>query len=457
MASLFGSDSDTDEDITSTISPSSPSSPSALSNLTQILLSLLSLHNTIHPVDAISNSPVIHPLHKEALEKHAHEVNLDDSLKELYFNSGNNKYKERLGRGDYYVHVAKSSGPPSQHHAKVVTHISSTLGFKVSTDPSLSPDVVVHLSDEDPKQKEEHVKPIKGGTVLVFNPSTSTYSSTLHPPPLSTVNPTVSTFLTQSPSTDSLLTSLSTVSLTLHESLTSPTSITLINCANTILRMGFCVVTSVADKSLISALGTSFKSDLSSALNSVLTRYNVDVTKGEDGGIGFKEVSMREDYRCDIRDGPKVKEMQEEIEALKNNHVVSTIVSLAMNSTSRPPTLRNRHMGNYGRYNFNGGGPSSMYPPQHPFRERYKPPRLCEPGFTRRHPPLNYRPRPPSPLHQRVLQRGRRERGREDEGTDGVRSGEPIFGCMREDDERGGGGKEDYGGHVDEATFGFRR
>jgi hypothetical protein len=72
---------------------------------------------------------------------------------------------------------------------------------------------------------------------------------------------------------------------------------------------------------------------------------------------------MREDYRCDIRTGPHLSQLQAEVSALKDNDTIRTIVTMACNSTDRSCSKNRIHMGNYGRHNFNGGGPSGPYPP----------------------------------------------------------------------------------------------
>lgn len=89
----------------------------------------------------------------------------------------------------------------------------------------------------------------------------------------------------------------------------------------------------------------------------------MDITDADqdcEESVSFNELSMREDYRVDIRRGPSLTAAENTVayENFRSNPSVLKIVSLCQHS---PRTKL--HAGNFGRWNFNGDGPSAPPPP----------------------------------------------------------------------------------------------
>jgi Phytanoyl-CoA dioxygenase (PhyH) len=144
--------------------------------------------------------------------------------------------------------------------------------------------------------------------------------------------------------------------------------------AESALRMhGYCIISGLlhAERSKCLQYGEAAKSDLNAAA-AILKEQGIDLfqpsasTKEPDA---YRELSMREDCRMDLRHGPALSALrsskgnssitytaldQEDKDAfLRGNANILSIVRRVMN----PPVSKERSAGNYGRYNFQGRGP----------------------------------------------------------------------------------------------------
>ena len=168
--------------------------------------------------------------------------------------------------------------------------------------------------------------------------------------------------------------SSATVSLSVHERENGFLNPTLLNKAVIAIRQhGYCIVSGLLHKEIRICLdyGAAAMADIQTA-SEILKHEGVDLFDPsqslQEPGI-YRELSMREDCRMDIRHGPaldairgprggasmtfKAMDQGDENMFLRGNKNILSIVRRAMN----PSTPKHRSIGNYGRYNFEGSGP----------------------------------------------------------------------------------------------------
>jgi Phytanoyl-CoA dioxygenase (PhyH) len=168
--------------------------------------------------------------------------------------------------------------------------------------------------------------------------------------------------------------STATVALSVHERTSGYLQVTSLRKAESALRIhGYCIVSGLlsAERSTCLQYGEAAKSDLNAAAD-VLKRQGIDLfhpltsTKEPDA---YRELSMREDCRMDLRHGPALSALrgsegnssrtytaldrEDKSSFLRGNANILAIVRRVMN----PPVSKERSAGNYGRYNFQGRGP----------------------------------------------------------------------------------------------------
>lgn len=164
------------------------------------------------------------------------------------------------------------------------------------------------------------------------------------------------------------------VALSVHERTSGQLQAASLRKAESALRtFGYCIISGLlyADRSTCLQYGEAAKSDLNGAAT-ILKEEGIDLfhpsasTKEPDT---YRELSMREDCRMDLRHGPALSRLrgsegnssvtytaldQEDTNAfLRGNANILSIARRAMN----PPVSKVRSAGNYGRYNFQGRGP----------------------------------------------------------------------------------------------------
>jgi hypothetical protein len=177
-----------------------------------------------------------------------------------------------------------------------------------------------------------------------------------------------------SQSTERRLLSLATISLSVHERENGYLNSTLLSKAVMSLKeFGYCVVSGLLykEREICLEYGAAAMSDIHAAA-AILKSQDVDIFQPSlsiHGPGSYRELSMREHCRMDIRHGPALEALrgengnsavvykasdQGDINSfLRGNVNILSIVRRAMN----PCTPKHRTVGNYGRYNFEGSGP----------------------------------------------------------------------------------------------------
>mmetsp|Transcript_18213 Transcript_18213/g.21029 ORF Transcript_18213/g.21029 Transcript_18213/m.21029 type:complete len:525 (+) Transcript_18213:20-1594(+) len=147
---------------------------------------------------------------------------------------------------------------------------------------------------------------------------------------------------------------------------------------------GYCIIRSLLDVERCSQWGQAVLNDFKSAAEILLERDLIDLYNPQDSACDpqtYRELSMREDLRLDLRDGPCLREMREQERKecvlipynASESHVPFILSSKregSGNSCLRfhpnvieivrktlNPTITNLFKGNFGRFNFDGGGP----------------------------------------------------------------------------------------------------
>jgi hypothetical protein len=136
---------------------------------------------------------------------------------------------------------------------------------------------------------------------------------------------------------------------------------------------GYCIVSGLLYSQIQTCrdYGAAAVSDVQAA-SAILKNEGIDLFEPSQSSVEagtYRELSMREDYRIDIRHGPalealrgrdgnssityKASVQEDNNNFLRGNAAILAIVRRAMN----PSTPKDRCMGNYGRYNFGGSGP----------------------------------------------------------------------------------------------------
>jgi len=147
---------------------------------------------------------------------------------------------------------------------------------------------------------------------------------------------------------------------------------------------GYCIIRSLLDAERCYKWGQAVLDDFKNAAEILLTRDLIDLYNPQDSACdpqAYRELSMREDLRMDLRDGPRIREIREqerqECDLLPHNatesHVPSILSSRRKGSSKSclrfhpnvieivqktlNPTVASLYKGNFGRFNFDGGGP----------------------------------------------------------------------------------------------------
>ena len=170
------------------------------------------------------------------------------------------------------------------------------------------------------------------------------------------------------------LLSTATVSLSVYERENGLLTPTLLNKAVWAIRQhGYCIISGLLHSETKACMdyGRAAVTDIHAAAT-ILKRQGIDLFEPslsiQEPGI-YRELSMREDCRMDIRHGPaldvlrgpsggtsttyKASDQGDANVFLRGNKSILSIVRRAMN----PTTAKDRSTGNYGRYNFEGSGP----------------------------------------------------------------------------------------------------
>lgn len=149
--------------------------------------------------------------------------------------------------------------------------------------------------------------------------------------------------------------------------------------AVTLLRdTGYCVIRNLLDKTQSVQYGQAVLQDLELAADMLQKEHNVHLKEAGGGSSNngndyptFRELSMREDLRMDIRDGPYLRKLRGPLgnqprrytaqsttrtDFLRGHPDILEIVQRVMN-----PVDTELSVGNYGRYNFDGSGPDGTH------------------------------------------------------------------------------------------------
>lgn len=147
---------------------------------------------------------------------------------------------------------------------------------------------------------------------------------------------------------------------------------------------GYCIVRNLLDQTKCRAWGQAVLQDLRDASQILLTRDQIDLYHPHDSRQepqSYRELSMREDLRMDLRDGPRMRKMragegcgvpdtqapaivhhafsyESDQSCLRFHPTVLHIVQQTLN-----PTDATLAPGNFGRFNFDGSGPDGSPQP----------------------------------------------------------------------------------------------
>lgn len=147
---------------------------------------------------------------------------------------------------------------------------------------------------------------------------------------------------------------------------------------------GYCIIRSILDTEACCRWGKAVLTDFKTAAESLLKRDKIDLYHPQDSEQDpqtYRELSMREDLRIDIRDGPCMREERarehhecerspRNKEKLHGSAIISDLGQTSHKSCLRfhpsvieivqrtmNPTDDKLYKGNFGRFNFDGGGP----------------------------------------------------------------------------------------------------
>ena len=137
-----------------------------------------------------------------------------------------------------------------------------------------------------------------------------------------------------------------------------------------LLEHGFVVIRDLFPRADVEKWGDAALRDFESALSVLKTRDGIDLlSPGGDRHrpagsnkepLSYHELAMREDLRCDLRNGAAFKQMRhDDVDAqrLRAHPCIVQIVQQAFNPRGR------HYRGNFGRYNFDGTGPDGSHMP----------------------------------------------------------------------------------------------
>ena len=176
------------------------------------------------------------------------------------------------------------------------------------------------------------------------------------------------------------LLSAATVSLSVHEQTTGSMSTHSIRRAVVAMQKhGYCIVSGLlyTERQRCLDFGAAVLSDLHSAAAMLLRQEGIDLynpAASTKDPATYRELSMREDFRMDIRHGPALHKIRGCVggnapititavdsalkdDFLRGNANVLSIVRRVMN----PIISKELSAGNFGRYNFEGSGPDGSY------------------------------------------------------------------------------------------------
>lgn len=113
---------------------------------------------------------------------------------------------------------------------------------------------------------------------------------------------------------------------------------------------GYCIVRRILDPARCAAYGQAVLQDLQAANTILRQKYQVDVYQPQTNPDSYRELSMREDLRMDLRDGPQLRQLRH-----STNHLFWQQPDLVriLQQVMYPRRDEYRH-GNFGRYNFDG-------------------------------------------------------------------------------------------------------
>ena len=163
---------------------------------------------------------------------------------------------------------------------------------------------------------------------------------------------------------------------------------------------GVCVIEGLFQSNAIEEWGNSVKGDMTDIIQALKTNHNVDLLnskEADDLASNFVEISTREALRFDVRRGPRLTALNAQADDREKEQVVldgegegegegegdssSSSSSTSTSSTTTPRSLSRHHPsllavvkdmfnpmspyydGNWGKYNFNGGGIGSIPQP----------------------------------------------------------------------------------------------
>jgi len=147
---------------------------------------------------------------------------------------------------------------------------------------------------------------------------------------------------------------------------------------------GYCIIRAMLDANACCNWGQAVLSDLKIAAEVLLKRDSIDLYHPQDSDQDpqvYRELSMREDLRMDIRDGPNMQEerakeskkckfLLQDDDELRRPFIFSKVTQGSYKSClqfhpsmieivqrTMNPTDDSLYKGNFGRFNFDGGGP----------------------------------------------------------------------------------------------------
>jgi len=164
----------------------------------------------------------------------------------------------------------------------------------------------------------------------------------------------------------------------------------LVRAVERMKKYGYCILPRLLDPNECQSWGQAVLSDLHQA-SELLLKEGVDIfhpQSSENDPASYRELSMREDLRMDLRDGPQLRKMRGGREKVSNNKPIvlqrdntspssegdNVVASDKINPFFRQnasmlevvrrtmnPQVGDLYKGNFGRWNFSGSGPDGSY------------------------------------------------------------------------------------------------
>ncbi|GMH52181.1 hypothetical protein TL16_g01179 [Triparma laevis f. inornata] len=369
---LFGSDSDSDSSSPSTSLRKLPPPPSPnFLPLSTHILQRWSTHNRL-PYTPHVSQPVLTRIKNVPLSEYAIRIEGDQGgalcgLRKLLEGKGLKIVEDTTTPVDYIINVL----PDSPLDSSITEHTASLNPESISIENEIKNDI-----------STSHPSLVPGGQLLTVSPTSSppsipeSFTTSSTPNFLIQINPgfKINTQSCKWLPNSSKISQLewsnvesSTVCMSAYEIMLNRTM-----CTSNILRVsesirlnGFVVIPGLFEEELIGELSERIMEDYGVCRERILERLKVDLEdpKDDQPTVSFKELSMREDFRVDIRNTPNLIALktQPSYTRFRSNPTVLEIIKTVMAGKRTTED----YLGNYGKYNFSvSSSPSS--PPRPP-------------------------------------------------------------------------------------------